>query len=75
MATTQIRIMRDNGSTLTSTRTIADADITRMVNVAASKLGKTQQQALDYIHDRVLAQAVAFTRNAEATQGEPIPIT
>lgn len=75
MATVQVRITRDNGSQITALRTVADVDITRMMNAASSQLGKTMQQTVDYVIDRVLKLAVAFTRDAESTRGADIPFS
>lgn len=77
MATIQVRITRDDNTSITETRTISQANLDRVGAMVTNRLGKTMQQATAYALDRVIDQAKALTQNYERNEVPvaDIPIT
>lgn len=77
MAAINLRIVLDVGGTLTSnTKTISDANITRIVNAHKVLLGvATNQEVLNYFLKRTIDQMVANTKVQESVPGADIPVT
>lgn len=74
MATVSLRVLRDDNSSITATKTIADGDITRMMNALASIFNKTPAQVLDYTLTRILNQGIAMTKQNEQNNVPVNPI-
>jgi hypothetical protein len=66
MAIVSLRAVRDVGGTITAQVTIADADITRIVNSHQVLLNvATPQDVFQYFLNRVVQQMVANAKNRE----------
>ncbi len=77
MATVSLRVLRDDASQIISIKTMADADITRMITALSAMMSKTPQQVVDYALTHALNQGIAMTTNHEqdAVSVPPIPFT
>ncbi len=54
---------------LTATRTVSNADVTRIKTAAAGIFpDRTEQQLIDYVMDRLLQQIIAMTKSYERSQ-------
>jgi hypothetical protein len=78
MASIQLRAVRDVGGTASASKTISDANFTRIVNEHKVLLGVADADAvLEYFLDRVVKQLVANTKSREqqAASVPDIPVT
>jgi hypothetical protein len=78
MASLQLRIVPSAGPTIAASRTISDANVLRILAAGVAMYpGRTNQQLLELVLDRIVAQAVALTKGQEraALTVDDIPVT
>lgn len=73
-ATVSLRVLRSDGSSLTSTKTTDDANITRIINAMAAILGTTPQGVLDQALSIVVQRWGQMTTNNEQAAVVVTPI-